>query len=133
MARHVDVVTWAQAPAKHDYPAAGNYLRLICSADQVAAITQLLIEAPTVHQYAKDILRASQLPLLPADDPEVAKDLKRIRKGVALAPVLLVRGDLASGRPLQVADGYHRVCASYLVSEDTDIPCRLADLPTPAN
>jgi hypothetical protein len=40
-----------------------------------------------------------------------------------------VRGDLAAGRPLQIADGYHRVCASYHLSEDTEIPCRIADIP----
>jgi hypothetical protein len=26
---------------------------------------------------------------------------------------------------MQVADGYHRVCASYLTDENTPIPCRL--------
>jgi hypothetical protein len=56
----------------------------------------------------------------------VATDLKKIRKGRELSPVLLVRGDLVADRPLQIADGYHRVCASYHVDENTDIPCRLA-------
>jgi hypothetical protein len=26
---------------------------------------------------------------------------------------------------LQIADGYHRVCASYLTDENTNIPCHL--------
>ena len=34
-----------------------------------------------------------------------------------------------TGRLLQIADGYHRVCASYHLNEDTDIPCRLVDVP----
>jgi hypothetical protein len=25
-------------------------------------------------------------------------------------------------------DGYHRICASYQLDEDADIPCRIADL-----
>jgi len=29
--------------------------------------------------------------------------------------------------PLVVADGYHRVCASYWIDENTDIPCILVD------
>jgi hypothetical protein len=29
-------------------------------------------------------------------------------------------------------DGYHRVCASYHVNENTDIPCRLTRLPVSA-
>jgi hypothetical protein len=32
----------------------------------------------------------------------------------------------------QIADGYHRVCASYHLNEDTEIPCRIADIPAAA-
>jgi hypothetical protein len=32
-------------------------------------------------------------------------------------------------RPLQIADGYHRVCASYHLNQDTEIHCRIADIP----
>jgi hypothetical protein len=28
--------------------------------------------------------------------------------------------------PLTVADGFHRICASYHLDEDADIPCRIA-------
>ena len=58
----------------------------------------------------------------------MARDLEKVRKGGRLSPVLLVRGVLGSGVPLTVADGYHRICASYHLDEDADIPCRLADL-----
>jgi hypothetical protein len=34
-----------------------------------------------------------------------------------------VRG--SATRALEIADGYHRVCASYVTDENTDIPCRL--------
>jgi hypothetical protein len=119
---------WADAPAAHDYPAAESYLRLLTPPGQAEALATLLSQAPTVTHPAKDILRAAGLALLAADDPEVAKDVRKVAGGEALSPVLLVRGDLA-GRPLQIADGYHRVCASYHLSEDTEIPCRIADLP----
>ena len=122
-------VKWAPAPAEHDYPAAASYLGLLAAPGLVDALTKLLAEAPTVQQRAKDILRASRLQLLPADDPEVAKDMKKITQGTGLSPILLVRGDLGDGRALQIADGYHRVCASYHVSENTEIPCRLVDVP----
>jgi hypothetical protein len=122
-------VTWTPDPAEHDYPAAESFLRLIAAEDLVKTCTTLLAEAPIVHQHAKDILRAAGLPLLPADDPEVAKDLKAVAKGTALSPILLIGGDIGTGRALQIADGYHRVCASYHVSEDTEIPCRLIRLP----
>ncbi len=121
--------TWADAPAQHDFPAATAYLSLLATPTQTNVLNGLLGESVTVHHKAKDILRAARLPLLPVDDPSVAKDLKRVRKGVPLAPVLLVRGDVTADQALQIADGYHRVCASYHLSEDTDIPCRLAALP----
>ena len=121
-------VLWAQAPAEHDYPAAASYLRLLTRPELADAVAALMSQATTVQHPVKDILRAAGLPLLAADNPEVAKDLKKIEDGITLSPVLLVRGDLDGGRALQIADGYHRVCASYHVSENTQIPCRLVDL-----
>jgi hypothetical protein len=44
--------------------------------------------------------------------------------------VLLVRGQLAHDVALTVADGYHRICASYALDENADIPCRLVDCGT---
>jgi hypothetical protein len=122
-------VTWSAEPAEHDYPAAQSFLRLIATPELVKECTALFSQAATVEQHAKDILRAARLPLLPPDDPEVAKDLKAVAKGNALSPILLIAGDISTGRALQIADGYHRVCASYHLNEDTDIPCRLAALP----
>jgi hypothetical protein len=119
-------VDWLAEPEEHDYPAAGDYLALIVEPDAVAVLVEGLRAAPTMHRKAKDILRASGLPLLTTDDPHVASDLRKIKKGQALSPILLVRGDVATCRPLQIADGYHRVCASYHADENTDIPCRLA-------
>ena len=125
------IVKWAEAPAEHDYPAAASYLRLLAPAADVETLTALLAEAPVVRQHAKDLLRAARLPLLPADDPEVRKVLKKVAHGRRLSPILLVRGDLRSSQPLQIADGYHRVCAGYHLGEDTEIPCRLVEPPQP--
>jgi hypothetical protein len=124
----VTAVAWKTEPEEHDYPAAASYLSLLADPDSVAKIVDALRSAPVVHQKAKDILRASQLPLLDRTDPHVAADLKKVSKGRDLSPVLLVRGDLATDRRMHIADGYHRVCASYHVDENTDIPCRIAGL-----
>jgi len=121
---------WKTEPEEHDYPAAAAYLSLLMPPAQVASTTAALREAPLMHGKAKDLLRASGLPLLPADNAHVARDLAKVDRGERLSPVLLVRGDLAGGRPLVVADGYHRICASYHLDENADIPCRIADLPT---
>lgn len=119
---------WLDDPEDHDYPAAASYLSLLAGHRAVAAVVQALREAPTVHHAAKDILRASRLPLLGADNVHVAKDLAKVHDGKPLSPVLLVAGDLASGRALQVADGYHRVCASHHLDEDVPVPCRIVGL-----
>jgi hypothetical protein len=58
-----------------------------------------------------------------------ASDLKKIKEGKKLWPILMVSGDLGRGIPAMVADGYHRVCASYYADESIDIPLRLADAP----
>lgn len=65
------------------------------------------------------MLQAALLPLLPAEDSEVARDLAKGRRRAAV-----VTGEVTTGRVHQVAGGYHRVCASYLVDEDTDVACR---------
>jgi hypothetical protein len=121
-------VSWQEQPEEHDYPAAAAYLAPVAPAEQVSRVVEALRGAPIMHQKAKDILRASGLSLLDRTNPHVAADLKKVEKGHALSPVLLVRGDLQSDRRLQIADGYHRVCASYHVDENTDIPCRLVGI-----
>jgi hypothetical protein len=90
------------------------------------AYVRSLRSAPIIERSAKDLLRAGDLPLLPADDPSVKEDLKRISKGKALEPVLLVAGDMSKGIPLVVADGYHRICAVYHYGEDAAVMCRMA-------
>ena len=45
-----------------------------------------------------------------------------------LSPVLCVRGLVRMRVPLIVADGYHRMCASYHLNEDANIPVRIIDL-----
>jgi len=91
---------------------------------EAAAVAKLVDSLQTrtqaEHYKAKDILRASRLDLLPTDNKHVASDLNKVREGKKLSPVLLVRGE-----PLVIADGYHRVCASYHLDENADIPCRI--------
>jgi hypothetical protein len=113
---------WLSAPQQHDYAAAGSYLSLLESnAELVADVLQQLQASERKQFAAKDILRASQLPLLPPENPHVAADLRKINKKEAISPVLLV-----TGHPLTVADGYHRVCAAWHIDEDAQVPCHIA-------
>jgi hypothetical protein len=118
-------VLWGTEPDEHDYPAAADYLALLAPAAQISEIVAALKQTPIVHKKAKDLLRASRLALLPKDNPHVQRDLKKIKNGKRLSPILVVRGELNNGVAMQIADGYHRVCASYYTDENTDIPVRI--------
>jgi hypothetical protein len=112
---------WKNEPETQDFPAAESYLSLLLEAAAAAKLVKALRKVQTPEHFAaKDILRASGLALLSADDSEVATDLSKVKHGEKLSPVLLVRGI-----PLWVADGYHRVCASYHIDEKALIPCRI--------
>jgi hypothetical protein len=119
-------VKWLEKPEAHDFPAAADYLALLADAHTVSKVTEKLQAGTITRKKAKDILRAAQLRLLPVDNPHVAADLSKIKKGQPLSPILVVRGDFTTGVPLQIADGYHRVCASYHADENTDIPVIIA-------
>jgi hypothetical protein len=120
---------WKNEPDDHDYPAAGDYLSLLLGHDEADSAVAALRAATIIHRKAKDLLRASALALLPPDNVHVAVDLDKVKKGERLSPVLLIRGQLQSDVALTIADGYHRICASYNLDEDADIPCRIADPP----
>jgi hypothetical protein len=119
---------WKDEPEDHDFPAAEDYLDLLLPPHLARSMGHHLREAPTIRRKAKDLMRASGLTILPADNAHVVQDLAKVRRGERLSPVLLVRGQLGSGVPLTVADGYHRICASYHLEEDAIIPCRIVDL-----
>jgi hypothetical protein len=119
---------WKESPDDHDYLAAEDYLSLVTTPAVAKALARRLRTAPLVHRKAKDLLRASALPLLTPDNFHVAKDLKKVAQGRLLSPALCVRGMVRLQMPLIVADGYHRICASYHLDEDADIPCRITDL-----
>lgn len=120
---------WKEDPDAHDYPAAISYLSLLLSPPRAKSLVGKLRKRKIEHYKAKDLLRASRLELLGTDNKHVAADLAKVNDGQLLSPVLLVRGDLAASVPMTIADGYHRVCASYHLDESADIPCRIVSGP----
>lgn len=120
-----DVLTkdniWLKEPEEHDFPAAQDYLELLFVSDHAQKIVEELKKAPTIIKKSKDILRASKLALLPETNIHVKENLKKVQKNKKLSPILLVRGQ----NELIIADGYHRLCCSYYLTEDLEVPCRL--------
>ena len=114
---------WLETPEDHDYPAAESYLRLLYKRPKAQALVAKLMTAKTIQFKAKDIFRASGLPLLGVTNFHVEQDMKKIAAGSQLSPLLFVR-DSPNSR-LIIADGYHRLCAVYAHDEDAWIPCRI--------
>jgi hypothetical protein len=90
------VVKWLDEPEAHDFDAAADYLSLVGDPDVVEKTVVALRSAESA-----------------------------CRKATRLSVNLLVRGIAIQGARLQIADGYHGVCASYVTDENTPIPCRL--------
>src|SRR5665213_2959349 len=109
MAKKVGV-KWLGKPEDHDYPA--------------ARMVNRLKKAAMVEFKAKDVFRASALPLLGVVNSHVKKNQEKIMDGEEMSPLLLIR-DSANGR-LIIADGSHRMCAVYSFDEDAVIPCKIA-------
>ena len=114
-------IKWLEQPEEHDYPAAQSYLGLLSARPEL--IVENLRNAKVVYFEAKDIFRASGLSLFGISNSHVKKDIKKIKKGIALSPLLLVRDKVS--RKVVIADGYHRLCAIYTISEDISIPCKI--------
>lgn len=123
MSKKSKPVAWLDAPEDHDFPSAAAYLELLLDPSHTRSIIRSLRKASLKSFKAKDIFRASGLSLLGVSNFHVERDLKKIKRGVPLAPLLLVRG--GDGSRVIIADGYHRLCAVYLLDEDAVIPCRI--------
>jgi hypothetical protein len=116
-------IKWLAAPQKHDYSAARSYLSLVVHSREAKRLVDKLKQADIEAFAAKDIFRASTLPLLDGSDSHVRKYRALIARKESLSPILLCR-DPGLAR-LIVADGYHRLCAVYTFDEDAMIPCQI--------
>ena len=116
-------IGWLSKPEEHDYPAALSYLSLTFEARVAANYVKQLARAPVSQFKAKDIFRASGLPLLGISNSHIEKDRKKIKAQTALSPLLLVRDE--NSRMVVIADGYHRLCALYGYDEDAWVRCKI--------
>jgi hypothetical protein len=116
-------IRWFPKPQKHDYPAAEAYLSLLVRPREARALIRRMKRARPAEFAAKDIFRASELPMLRSTDSHVERYRAVIILNEPVSPVLLCR-DPRRGK-LIIADGYHRLCAVYSFDEDAMIPCRI--------
>ena|SRR5271170_8268048 len=116
-------IKWLSEPQKHDYSAAVSYLSLLTDPKAAKNVVDRMQKTAMSEYAAKDIFRASGLPLLGFGNGHVEKDRTNIIQGEKLSPILLLRDERAS--KLVIADGYHRLCAVYTFNEDALIPCKI--------
>jgi len=116
-------IKWLNESEEHDYPAALSYLSLLYP-EKIAEEHVAKLKRARISQFkAKDIFRASRLPLLGLNNFHVKQDKKKIESRERLSPLLLVRK--SGGSTVIIADGYHRLCAVYAFDEDAVIPCKI--------
>lgn len=118
-----DGIRWLDDVVEDDYTASGAYLSILYQADRVGKVLAKLRDAPIVEFKAVDLFRASRLPPLDRSDPNVKKEHKKIMKGESLSPLLLLR-DEQNGK-VEIADGYHRLCAINGYDPEAAIRCKI--------
>jgi disulfide oxidoreductase YuzD len=116
-------IKWLKKPQMHNYPTAYSYLGLIYNGPACVDLVKKLKAASITAFKSKDIFRAADISLLGISNSHVEQDRKKIKKGIAISPILLVR-DTVNGKVI-IADGYHRLCAVYSFDEDAVIPCKI--------
>src|SRR5947209_7386074 len=95
-----ETIHWEKTAAEEDYAAAFRFMSLLLPEPDARKVVAALKRAPVQEYEAKDLLRASQAHLLKTGNPKVHHTLKKISKGKAISPVLLVRGDVRVGTML---------------------------------
>ncbi|MFP5390712.1 MAG: hypothetical protein ACLGI6_04075 [Gammaproteobacteria bacterium] len=116
-------VKWLPEPADDNYGSAEAYLSLQYKPKQARKWAGRLREAPMTQYAAKDILRASSISIMAVQAFDWSRQQHQIAEGTPLSPILLVRQ--GKGRPLIIADGFHRLCALFAEDEQLQVPCKI--------
>ena len=124
--KNIQNIDWLDAPEPHNYPAALSYLSLLFDEKEASKIVKKLKKVSTVDFKSKDVFRASALSLLGISNSHVEKNIKKMKNGEKLSPILLVRVPLT--QKLIIADGYHRMCAVYQINEDEVLKCKIVSV-----
>lgn len=116
-------VKWLDDAEEEDYAAATHYLSLLDTPKNVDKAVAELRAAQVTEFKATDLLRAAQLTVPKSNDRPTREQVKKIKNGEAISPVLLIR--VGALKKVIVADGFHRVCAAYDIDPDVVLHCKL--------
>ena len=112
-------IKWLKKPKRKDYPAAHAYLSLTFGQRLAGRLVKRLKRAKVKSIPARDILRASHIPMAEVEAFNCAHQNKDIKKQRPLSPILLVCGTHGGG--LIIADGFHRLCAAFGNDQDASV------------
>jgi len=117
-------VQWLEDASDEDYSAAAHYLSLLDVQKNVDKAVAEMRSATITEFKATDLLRAAQLTVPKIDDRPSREQMKKIKNGEPISPVLLMRASAL--KKVIIADGFHRICAAYRIDPDVVLRCKLA-------
>jgi hypothetical protein len=116
-------IKWLPEPANDTYEAAKTFLNLLYKTKKFRRWVKRLKKAEISKYAAKDILRASCIPITTIRAFDWKKQQEQIAQGDPLSPILLIRQN--DGGPLVIADGFHRMCALFSTDQEVSVPCKI--------
>jgi hypothetical protein len=116
-------IKWLPEPASETYDSAKTFLELMFKPKKALRWVKRLKKAGVSEYAAKDILRASAIPIATVRAFDWKKQLDQIHQGNPLSPILLLRQN--DGGPLIIADGFHRMCALFSIDQEVSVPCKI--------
>jgi len=126
MTKVTTTVIWKHDPDAHDYPAARTTLALIASPQRVDSMVARPSEGTGRDEEGEGPAACRFVsPSWPDNNAHVAADLGKVHKGQPLSPVLVIQGTWSRGSRRRSQTDTNRICASYHVDENTEIPCRI--------
>ena len=121
-------INWLHHAKDSNFEAALSYLTLACGEKMALMLVNKLKKETVKYFAAKDILRAAVLKALSSNIEHVRKNIEKMKNNDEIGPVMLCRFE---DKPLIIADGMHRISASWHLGEDNMVAALYAeDIPT---
>lgn len=115
---------WLDKPADKDIKSAETFLGLLYGPKKARQYAKRLAKADLQQYAARDLLRASEMPIAEVQAFDWVKQRKEITDGTPMSPILLIRQE--NGGHLIIADGFHRLCAVFSIDQDAPVLCFVA-------
>jgi hypothetical protein len=115
-------IAWRDTVDHGDLQAAESFLSLLYKPKRARRLADGLAGSPVLMFRADDVLRAACCDPVPADDPRVVRQEKKVAAGKALKPVLLT----VTKRGTHIANGEHRASWAFHDAPATPVAVAVA-------